>query len=123
MVAGDWAGSGHAGIGAVDPLGNWYLRNSDSAGAPDLGPFPYGLPGWTPVAGGWDPGTQPLRAAGVRKAGDPAPVDPGGGQLQDAVAAERARPRAAGVGPALAQSLAPGARKAEAPDAVFATDL
>jgi hypothetical protein len=31
----------------------WYLRNSNSAGAPDFTPFPYGGIGWKPVVGDW----------------------------------------------------------------------
>jgi hypothetical protein len=31
----------------------WYLRDSNSAGAPDIAPFQYGAPGWRPVAGDW----------------------------------------------------------------------
>jgi hypothetical protein len=31
----------------------WYLRNSDSAGAPDYTPFQYGGIGWRVVAGDW----------------------------------------------------------------------
>jgi hypothetical protein len=51
-VAGDWTGSGHAGIGVVDPAtGMWYLRSEPGAGAPDAGQFAYGGAGWLPVAG------------------------------------------------------------------------
>jgi glucose/arabinose dehydrogenase len=32
----------------------WYLRTSNSAGAPDAGQFAYGGPGWLPVAGDWN---------------------------------------------------------------------
>jgi hypothetical protein len=60
-VVGDWAGQGFDTVGAVDTTGAsnpfaavWYLRNSNSAGAPDAGTFPYGLPGWIPVAGDWN---------------------------------------------------------------------
>src|SRR5205807_381473 len=42
------------GIGTVDPATEtWYLRNEDSAGAPDAGMFAFGAPGWTPVTGDW----------------------------------------------------------------------
>jgi hypothetical protein len=42
-------------IGAVDPgSGTWYLRNSNSPGAPDFTPFAYGAAGWLPVGGDWD---------------------------------------------------------------------
>jgi hypothetical protein len=34
----------------------WNLRNSDSAGAPDITPFAYGTPGDTPIAGDWNNG-------------------------------------------------------------------
>jgi glucose/arabinose dehydrogenase len=38
-----------------DPnTGTWYLRNSLSRGLPDAGQFPYGGPGWVPVAGDWN---------------------------------------------------------------------
>jgi hypothetical protein len=32
----------------------WYLKNSNTAGAPDITPFAYGGGGWIPVAGDWD---------------------------------------------------------------------
>jgi hypothetical protein len=32
----------------------WYLRNSNSPGAPDITPFAYGAPGWYPITGDWD---------------------------------------------------------------------
>ncbi len=42
-------------VGAFDPAaGVWYLRFSNSPGAPDVAPFAYGAPGWTPVIGDWD---------------------------------------------------------------------
>ena len=38
-----------------DPrTGAWFLRNENSPGAPDIEPFRYGTPGWTPVVGDWD---------------------------------------------------------------------
>jgi glucose/arabinose dehydrogenase len=41
--------------GVFDPsTAIWYLRNSNSAGAPDIAPFAYGLPNWKPVVGDWD---------------------------------------------------------------------
>jgi hypothetical protein len=44
-----------SGIGAFDSAsGTWYLRNEDSAGAPDAGKFAYGLPGWEGVVGDWN---------------------------------------------------------------------
>jgi hypothetical protein len=54
-VVGDWAGSGHAGVGLFDPAtATWYLRNEAGPGFPDAGMFQYGAAGWGPVAGGWD---------------------------------------------------------------------
>jgi hypothetical protein len=75
-VVGDWTAQGKTTIGVVDPSGNWYLRSSNSAGGPDVaGPFPYGLPFWTPLGGTWgltagqavpaNPLALPLRAAVV----------------------------------------------------------
>jgi hypothetical protein len=53
-VVGDWDGDGTTTIGVVDPAtGTWYLRNRNSAGPAAAGIFPFGLPGWTPVAGDW----------------------------------------------------------------------
>jgi hypothetical protein len=53
-VVGDWTGSGKTTVGVVDPSTmTWYLRNSNSAGAPDITPFAYGGVGWQPVAGDW----------------------------------------------------------------------
>src|SRR5947207_2921846 len=36
------------------PTATWYLRNENSAGAPDAGQFPYGFASWKPVVGDWD---------------------------------------------------------------------
>jgi hypothetical protein len=53
-VVGDWAGTGHPGIGVFDPAtANWYLRSSATAGPPDVGVFQYGGAGWRPVVGDW----------------------------------------------------------------------
>jgi hypothetical protein len=41
-------------IGAVDPSLTWYLRNENSAGAPDAGQFTFGFSGWIPVTGDWN---------------------------------------------------------------------
>jgi hypothetical protein len=42
-------------IATVDLSGlTWYLRSSNSPGAPDTPPFPYGGPGWKPVVGDWN---------------------------------------------------------------------
>jgi hypothetical protein len=46
---------GAATMGAFDPsTGTWFLRLSNGAGAPDIAPFVYGLPGWKAVVGDWD---------------------------------------------------------------------
>lgn len=43
------------GIGTVDPATEtWYLRDSQSPGAPTAAPFRYGAPGWVPVV--WNAG-------------------------------------------------------------------
>src|SRR5437899_2699354 len=43
------------GVGDFNPTNAaWYLRNSSSAGAPNVAPFVFGGPGWSPVAGDWD---------------------------------------------------------------------
>jgi hypothetical protein len=59
-VVGDWTGRGARTVGAVDVTGLsnpsgavWYLRNSNTPGAPDITPFVYGAPDWVPVAGDW----------------------------------------------------------------------
>jgi hypothetical protein len=71
---GDWNASGMDTIGVADPTApaglTWYLRNSRSAGAPDIGPFAYGGSGWMPVVGDWN--GDMLDSVGV--------VDPTGGQ-------------------------------------------
>jgi hypothetical protein len=42
-------------VGVYDPgTATWYLRNSDSPGAPDLPAFGYGLPGWLGLVGDWN---------------------------------------------------------------------
>jgi hypothetical protein len=54
-VVGDWDGNGSTTIGVFDPAtATWYLKNSNSAGAPDIAPFAYGEPGWVPVTGDWN---------------------------------------------------------------------
>jgi hypothetical protein len=54
VVAGDWDGNGTWTPAVFDPLtANWYMRNSNSAGAPDVGKFAYGYGTWQPVAGPW----------------------------------------------------------------------
>jgi hypothetical protein len=60
-VVGDWTGSGKATIGVYRPPGTpfnntnegqWLLRNSNTAGDPDI-QFPYGGAGDIPVVGAW----------------------------------------------------------------------
>jgi hypothetical protein len=42
-------------VATCDPgTATWYLRNTNSAGFPDVAPFRYGAPGWLPVVGDWD---------------------------------------------------------------------
>src|SRR5262249_11254017 len=58
-VVGDWNGDGIDTIGVARPdptpgVLTWFLRNSNSPGAPDLAPFAYGAAGWVPVVGDWD---------------------------------------------------------------------
>ena len=59
-VMGDWDGDSRDTVGVADPTGRnspnlvWYLRDSNSAGAPDYGPFEYGHRLWVPVVGDWD---------------------------------------------------------------------
>jgi hypothetical protein len=59
-VHGDWDGKGIFTIGVVDGTGAsdpnfavWYLKNSNSPGAPDIKPFAYGMKSWIPVVGDW----------------------------------------------------------------------
>src|SRR5436309_2801031 len=40
---------------AFDPgTATWYVRSSNTPGAPDAGQFQYGGPGWLPVVGDWN---------------------------------------------------------------------
>ncbi len=42
-------------LGTFNPAsGQWFLRDSNQAGAPTIAPFGYGGAGWTPVAGDWN---------------------------------------------------------------------
>src|SRR5262249_26519375 len=75
----------------------WYLRNSNSPGAPDIAPFAYGAAGWVPLAKSPEaPAGKPLLADGE------GPGGPGTRLLTTAdlaaAAAARARSAAAGVG-------------------------
>jgi hypothetical protein len=41
-------------VGVFDPsTATWYLRSANNSGAPDVGQFAYGSPGWLPVVGDW----------------------------------------------------------------------
>jgi hypothetical protein len=51
-VVGDWDGDGISTVGVVQ-AGAWLLRNSNSAGRPDLS-FIFGQPGDIPVSADWD---------------------------------------------------------------------
>jgi parallel beta-helix repeat protein len=45
----------HSTVGVFDPTtATWYLRNSNTPGAPDIGPFAYGSPNWIGVVGDWN---------------------------------------------------------------------
>jgi hypothetical protein len=58
-VVGDWTGTGKTTVGVVDPATmTWYLRSSNSAGAPTIAPFRYGAPSWLPVVGHWAGGAR-----------------------------------------------------------------
>jgi hypothetical protein len=53
-VVGDWNGDGVDTIGVYRfSLGEWYLRNSNTAGIADLN-FTYGIVNEKPVTGDWD---------------------------------------------------------------------
>jgi hypothetical protein len=78
-VAGDWDGNGTDTIAVLDPIGQfgqppatWYLRNSNSSGAPDVAPFAYGAAGWQPQSGIWTFATRPLHVLGGSVLGGPA---------------------------------------------------
>src|SRR5205814_586016 len=52
---GDWNADGVTTVGVWRPgTATWYLRNSNTPGAPDIAPFAYGVGSWTPLAGDWD---------------------------------------------------------------------
>src|SRR5205807_1821573 len=41
-------------LGAYDPsAATWHLSTQNAQGVPDIAPFAYGAPGWSPVAGDW----------------------------------------------------------------------
>ena len=54
-MVGDWNGDGKDTIGVFNPWdASWYLKNSNTQGAPDIGPFQYGGSHWRPVVGDWN---------------------------------------------------------------------
>jgi hypothetical protein len=57
FVAGDWDGNGSWTPGVLEPQGGvsvWKLRDSNSAGAPDVAPFAFGSTAVIPLVGDWD---------------------------------------------------------------------
>jgi hypothetical protein len=103
-VVGDWNGDGTTTIGLVDGLGNWYLRNSNSPGGVDIGPFPYGLPFWTPVAGRFPVGAAEFAAGGAALETTGTPLTDA--ELAATVAAALQRLQSAGADPTLVGRLA-----------------
>jgi uncharacterized delta-60 repeat protein len=103
-VVGDWDGDGIWTVGVYDPRGNgaWLLRNSNSPGAPDIAPFAYGAPTWTPLSGYYRAAPQELRAAGGE---GPGAAALGAGDLTATVAAALGRLQQAGVSPAVRSRL------------------
>lgn len=53
-VCADWDGDGTETVGVVTPDSTWSLRNVNSPGVPQIGPFQYGPFNSTPVAGDWN---------------------------------------------------------------------
>jgi hypothetical protein len=90
-LAGDFGGTGRAGIAVVDPGGAWYIRFSAGAGAPDVTPFAYGLGSWAPLAGYYANPTVPLPAAA------PAPASADPVLISDLLAPNRRRGEADGL--------------------------
>ena len=61
-----------------DPAtGTWFLRNTASAGVPDIGPFTFGAPGWDAVVGDWD-GDGRTTVGVVDRTGASTPTRPSG---------------------------------------------
>ncbi len=99
-IVGDWSGQGKTTVGVVNPLTEtWYLRNTNSSGAPSFTPFSYGAPLWEPVAGNWVP-TGQAQLAGTSK-GTVATITPPltNQQLQKAVQGALTRLRSDGIAP------------------------
>lgn len=99
-VVGDWAAQGKATVGVVNPATEtWYLRNSNSAGAPSFTPFNYGAPGWGAVVGDWDFPALPQLATPGKAMASTASPPLNEAQLHVAVQGALARLRANGVAP------------------------
>jgi hypothetical protein len=46
---------GDSTVGVFDPkTATWYLRDTNSPGAPSTAPFAFGAPGWVALVGDWD---------------------------------------------------------------------
>jgi hypothetical protein len=118
VVTGDWDQNGTWTPGVLEPQGGvsvWKLRNSNSAGPPDITPFPYGAAGGLPITGDFDFPALPEFAAGGQGPGAAAIST---GDLNGIVQAALGRLQQAGVSAdivsrlatvtALIQPLAPG---------------
>ncbi|MCC6421037.1 MAG: hypothetical protein IT429_22600, partial [Gemmataceae bacterium] len=100
----------------------WYLKNSNSPGAPDYGPFAYGAAGWRPVVGDWDGLDAFLRTDGAAFARRAVPaaltrsgsLDLTSVQQNETASAGAALARSPAVAPKPRHS--PGSREREAPD-------
>jgi hypothetical protein len=103
-VVGDWSGDGIWTVGVYDPRGNgaWLLRTTNAPGAPDIPPFAYGAPTWTPLSGHYRAAPQLLRAAGGE---GPGAAALGAGELSATLGAALGRLQQAGVSPAVLHRL------------------
>jgi hypothetical protein len=102
-VVGDWDGDRVTTVGVFDPAtATWYLRNSNTPGAPDVTPFAYGdAPTCSrPVVGVYGPGVMLQAADGARPA-DPQAAALSPQAVDGAVQAALTRLRQAGVSDAL----------------------
>jgi uncharacterized delta-60 repeat protein len=104
-VVGDWSGDGIWTVGVFDPRGNgaWLLRDSNTAGAPDIAPFAYGAPTWVPLSGYSHTAPQALQAAGGAGPGAAAIST---GDLNGVLQSALGRLRQAGVSAGLVSRLA-----------------
>jgi hypothetical protein len=101
VVAGDWDGNGIWTPGVLQDNGSgalsWMLRNSNSAGAPDITPFTYGASGFLGVVGDFNFPALPQFAAGGQ---GPGALSISSGALQQALQGALARLGQEGVAPA-----------------------